>query len=409
MGVASMKKWYVTVTLLSVWLCQAGSVSAQGAHIPSPYGPARFPEPLPCGQTPPGPEMVPGPIDPSAAPPVPPQGTEYPADHTSAFQCEEFVRDDHCYVEACAVGWLRQKLGNGTPLVFGDPSNLKNGIIGGNNLPVMQNLDDIGQDWNFGPKLTVGYQWQNQALEVTGFWIPSSNNNTYTQMPGMLDLPFHNPPLGFEGDNGMWTHADQVVSTFKSNTWNAEINYRYTDAAITDAELILGVRYLALYETLGIFTGDDDLTFPTANGPDPTRQATYQVQTYNHIIAPQIGFEWGHACTPYFTLGVTGKAACGVNLAEIHTTLTRGDGLVGVDSKRNEVIPFAGIYEAGAFLDFNILEKMRLRVGYNGMFLVNVAPASDQIDFDLAHPGGHNDIHSTIFYHGPMAELQFLF
>ncbi len=404
-----MKKWYFTVALLAVGLWPTGTVLAQAAHIPSAYGAARFPEPLPCGQASNMPEMVPGPIDPASTPCVPPQGTEFPADHSSAFQCEEFVRDDHWYVDAGAVGWLRQKLGNGTPLVFGDPSNLKNGLAGGNNLPTLQNLDDIGMNWNIGPQLTLGYLWQNQQLEVTGWWIPSNHNDVFTQMPGQLDLPFHDPPLGFEGDNGMFTHADQVVTTFKSNTWNAEINYRYTDAAILDAQLILGVRYLDLYESLGVFVGDDDLTFPTATGPDPTRQATYQIQTHNRLIAPQVGFEWGHTFTPYFTLGVNAKAACGVNLAEIHTTLTRGDGLVGIDAKRNEVVPFAGIYEAGAFLDFNILERLRLRVGYSGMFLVNVAPASDQIDFDLAHPLGHNDIHSTIFYHGPMAQLQFLF
>jgi hypothetical protein len=403
-----MKKWYFTVALLAVVLCRPGTVLAQASHIPSAFGAARFPEPLPCGQAC-GPDMVPGPIDPSATPCVPCQGTEYPADHTSAFQCEEFVRDEHCYVDAGAVAWLRQKLGNGTPLVFFDPSNIKNGLVSANNLPTVQNLDDIPQDWNVGPKLTVGYVWQNEQIEVTGWWIPSFKNNTFTQAPGMLDLPFHNPPLGFEGDNGMFTHADQVVSTFKSNTWNGEINYRYTDAAIMDAQLILGIRYLDLYETLGIFVGDDDLTFPGPNGPDPTRQAYYQIQTHNRIIAPQIGFECGLPCTPYFTFGINAKAAMGVNFAEVHTTLVRGDGLVGIDAKRNEVVPWAGIYEAGAFIDFNASDRIRIRVGYTGMFLVNVAPASDQIDFDLSHPQGHNDIHSTIFYHGPMAELQLLF
>jgi hypothetical protein len=273
----------------------------------------------------------------------------------------------------------------------------------------VQSLNDISQDWNFGPKLTVGYLWQNQSLEVTGFYIPQYHTSTYTQAPGQLDLPFFNPPVGFEGDNGLFLHADDAMTTFQSSMSNLEINYRYTDAAVTDVELILGVRWLSLYESLGIYTGDDDLTFQSRTGqPDPTREATYQTQTHNNIVGPQIGFEWCHAATEYFTLGITGKATTGINFVDEHNTLFRGDGLQGFDYKHNITV-FSQIYEAGAFLDFNILERVRLRVGYNAMFLVNVAPASDQLDYNLANPAGRDEAHSTIFYHGPMAELQILF
>jgi hypothetical protein len=403
MGVASMKKWYVTVALLAGWLSLAGTASAQ---IPTQLGAARIPEPLPCGPTPPQPNLVPGPIDPSATPPVPESGTEFRADHTSAFQCEEFSRDDHCFFNVGSEGWMRQKLGS-LNVVSVDPGNIKNGVVSPGTVP-FQTLNDISQDWNFGVRASAGYVWQNETLEFTGFWIPQSSVDSTASMPGQLDLPFANPPLGFEGDNGMWTHADRVETTFKQNMFGGEINYRYNDAAIVDGELILGVRYFQLKESLGIFTGDDDLTFPTPNGPDPTRQATYQTQTVNQIIAPQIGFEIGKKCTDYFTLGITGKAAAGVNFIDINNTLTRGDGFVGFNYNRHE-LNFSQIYETGAFIDFNILERLRLRMGYNAMFLVGVAPAADQVDFNLEVPGGNNQIHSTIFYHGPMAEFQFLF
>ena len=103
---------------------------------------------------------------------------------------------------------------------------------------------------------------------MTGFYIPQYHNSTYTEAPGQLDLPFFNPPIGFEGDNGLWTHADNVVSTFRFSRvcrQIVEINYRYTDAAITDVELILGMRWISLYESLGIFTGDDDFSFRDVN------------------------------------------------------------------------------------------------------------------------------------------------
>ena len=155
MGVASMKKWYFTVALMAGWLGQAATASAQSSHLPTPYGATRMAEPLPCGPTPPGPDLVPGPLDPAATPPVPPQGTEYPADHTSAFQCEENPSDDHWYVHAGAEGLLRQKLGQGL-VTSADPVAIKNGFVSGTGVVGVQCFDDVTQDWNFGPKLTVG-------------------------------------------------------------------------------------------------------------------------------------------------------------------------------------------------------------------------------------------------------------
>ena len=38
---------------------------------------------------------------------------------------------------------------------------------------------------------------------------------------------------------------------------NTELNYRYWNKAVVEAELILGVRYIDLQEKLRIYTGDD--------------------------------------------------------------------------------------------------------------------------------------------------------
>src|SRR5206468_12753128 len=94
-----------------------------------------------------------------------------------------------------------------------------------------------------------------------------------------LDLFFVNPPVGFEGDNGMWLQADRVRTSFTTAMANTELNYRYWNKAVVEAELILGVRYIDLQEKLRIYTGDDGITVQDIFGnPDPTRQATYQVR-----------------------------------------------------------------------------------------------------------------------------------
>src|SRR5262249_12255387 len=157
---------------------------------------------------------------------------------------------------------------------------------------IIQDFHDIGQDFNFGPKVTLGYLWGSQAVEVTGFWIPEYKKSVNDTLAGQLDQLFFNPPVGFEGDNGMFIHADRVNTAFSSTMWNIEVNYRQSNAGLMETELILGIRYLDLWEMIVNYAGNDDLTAPLSNGnPDPLRQAFYQVQAHNHIIAPQIGFE----------------------------------------------------------------------------------------------------------------------
>ncbi len=49
----------------------------------------------------------------------------------------------------------------------------------------------------------------------------------------------------------------------------------------------------------------------TNGQPDPTRVATYSVQTHNRLLAPQLGFEWDKSLTDWLALGVTAKGAWG--------------------------------------------------------------------------------------------------
>jgi hypothetical protein len=403
-----MNKWYVSVALLAAWLGQAGTATAQS--IPTPYGAARIPtsEPIPCGQTP---NLVPGPISPLGAPPGPPPGYDYPADHTSAFQCEEYVRDEHCFFNFGVVGMMRQKLGTG-PIAFQDPQNLDTGVFPQGSQPTLTTLNDLSSRYDWGPKATIGYLWQNESIEFTGFWIPKTGSTFDTVMPGRVDLFFFNPPVGFEGNNGLWLQADRVTTRFNYEVYNGEINYRYTNAGVLESELILGVRYLQLQEQLGIFTDDDGISLPGPGGvPDPTRQATYMVRAQNQIIAPQIGFECSCALVPGLVFGINGKAAVGANLVTLQNSLTRGDGFVGFNSQRHETVAPGQIYEAGAFLDISLIptDRLHVRLGYNAMFLVNVATAEDQVNFNLANPVGNTSTHGNVFFHGPMAELQFLF
>ncbi len=61
---------------------------------------------------------------------------------------------------------------------------------------------------------------------------------------------------------------------------------------------------------------------------------------------------------------------------------------------------------------------MRLRLGFNAIWLVGVAASNDQVDFNLhgtdtvnpqSVPHGHSSNNGSMLYFGPQIEMQFFF
>jgi len=329
-------------------------------------------------------------------------------DSPSAFSEKKFDCEHAWFFDLGAVGLQRQSLPSGAIAVF-DPQNLDTGTPPPAGSPVAQRLSNIHTPMNFGIGGTIGLIEACNTFEFTGFIIFENSRSIQAARPGQIDLFFVNPPLGFEGDNGLWLQADRTTTTFSSSLGDAELNYRYANPAVKEAELIAGVRYLDLREQLSTFTDDDGLAFPLTNGGfDPTRAATYSVQAHNRLVAPQLGFEWAHSVAPWATLGFGGKAALGANFLEQRTSLVRADGFVGFNNVKNDV-QFSQAYELKAFVDFHILERARIHLGYNAMWFNNVADVGNQYNFNLQNINSTTNANRSIFFHGPVVELQFLF
>jgi hypothetical protein len=314
---------------------------------------------------------------------------------------------------------------------------------------------DVPSPWAYGFSATVGYLVGDFSLELSGFYQPWTSNNVArsstnilpqvnsqaiaanggTPVPvvnnvntgqiilvnsipipqdiafpvflsniNRLDSFFFNAPAGFGGTNGLWSQADIMQVRFRSALAGAEVNARSTNLAFTGLELLLGARYLDVREELGFFADDNALT----QGPDPTNQATYLVQTRSQIVAPQVGLEYQRKLFPGVALGIMGKGAWGANFVQTDISLTRGDGLVGFNTHTNHV-QFSQIYELGAYVDIYMLERARLRLGYNSLWVLNVPTALGSLDYDLSHTTGTGSRRGNIFYQGPRIEFQFLF
>jgi hypothetical protein len=272
------------------------------------------------------------------------------------------------------------------------------------NAPPIFGTQDTHPPFNSGVRASVIWREGYDAFEVGGFYLFQSSRRASVASQGQLDLPFNNfpTPLGFQGDNFLWLQADVVATTLQTTVASAEVNYR--KLAAPGFEWLIGVRYFDLRERFSILT-DDGIEFRPAN---PTLSATVSAVTHSRLLAPQLGFEWEKALVSWFTVGLTGKGAWGVNFLTVDNSLTRGDGFEGPGAHGATRI-FSHLYEVAAWGTFSITEQWRIKAGYTALFLVNVPVASNQISFDLGHPDLHRNNNDSILWHGPMIEMQFAF
>jgi hypothetical protein len=487
--------------------------------IPSPVGAARImPEPLPCGasEAPPPPNLVPGPVSPVAAPMGPPNCLDLPADHSSAFQCENYPQEVAGYFHP-GVQWLqRQRLGagaiavfdNGTPgqlltpaesqlirSLVGDASqliatlppnvqrvvlnelarlgitnqgdairlidqiaaaerrNLKSGLAAERSAGIALQNNNLVPQMDIGVRGTIGFLIGGDALEYTSYFVFQDNRSAGRSLPDGLDLFFFNAPPGFRGDGNLFLQADRVQMTFGSSLWNNELNFRSWNVALTGFDVLVGLRYVEERENLSILDDHDGRTGRLDDGSvDRRNVALYEVDTRNHVLAPQLGMEYNLSVFRWLNVGWSAKGAWGINFAESEVKLLRGDGFLGFDSPHFSNA-FSQIYDLGAFVDLCPLERLRIRAGYNAVWLTGLATAPDQIQFNLKGDAGGRDVlpafntpigafetvlrrllareidqlneaninavrniphgrgrdDGSLLFHGPMVELQFLF
>lgn len=347
------------------------------------------------------PPLVPGPLTAAQAPSGPSDKLSLSADVPGAFQASEPVPDAFPYFSIGPMFLQRQNLGH-QPVAFTDivTTNANQVVTQTTTVPV-QTFGNLTQPFQWGLRGTVGYYWNGEAVELSGFGIFQENKGVTASPKNGLNSLFNSPPVFFDSTpTGIWTNANSSTTDFKNSIAGAELNYRYKSDVFFGTELIMGVRYVNQSETLGV---------TTINGfSDPTAQATYSVHTANNVIAPQLGLEWSHTFLTLFTLGFDAKGALGADISNTQTQLVRGDGYLGFSNSRSST-NLGGIWEFCPFLDFNLTEKFHIRAAYTALWLTGMTLAVDQVDFNLANPAGRTNHDGTVFYHGPSLEFQFSF
>jgi hypothetical protein len=404
-----MAKWWIGSAIIVLCVGGGPALRAQALYPttgsstvtdPVPYAPAQSYSMPPAAMSPPvAPVATPGLM------PALPGGT--PNINTAEVQDPE----PHCwYSDIGAVVLMRQRLGDSV-LAVRDPQMLDTGRSPTGPLPVESRFGEFQPDFDGGVQATIGYKWDGFALEASGFYMPRQTSLGTKTDPGRLDSFFYNPPLGFEGDNGLWLQADQMRIGVTETVSDAELNARWwSHNYFTNWELLTGVRYMNIMDEMSIFTDDDGVLIRQLTGqPDPTRQATYDARGINHIIAPQLGLRWCGQCCNWLTMGFSSKAAVGPNFAETEVSLVRGDGYLGFDTRNSERTVLSQVYDLSLYFTIHPWDGVYVRAGYMCLWAVDVAEGQRQVDFNLQDHIGRQDDEGSIFYNGPFVQFELFF
>jgi hypothetical protein len=316
-----------------------------------------------------------------------------------AHNCEFWDGCPHWYVDVGAIGLLHPSIGSGALAVRDVSADRAAPAVSSGNVEL--SASDVHPPWQAGVRAEVGFVGDCGVFEVSGFYVPLTGTSVTSTDPAVLDTFFINPPAGFAGagNNGLFTHVDQVTAQFHSAVYSGEAMFRGNLLDMTGLNLMLGARYFGNFER---FQLDTVANLAVA---DPTMQQEYTVRVWNNIAAPQFGIDIYQPFWDYYALNIQLKTAPGVDIARSTTTLQRGDGLVGFSDQVNRV-QFAETFDIGVYFDCFISDKIRVRAGYSAFWAVNVAEAQQNVDYNLAETG-HFDGHGTVFYHGPSLTFTF--
>ncbi len=389
-----MKKWWIGVVVAAMSVGQSA-----WAEAPPSGGP--LPEPAPVAPCPPQDNFTYGPMTGPAAPPGPADCLSLPASLPTAWGKGPVPESDF-YVNFGTMAYMRERPGHGVIATDADGR-------------VSLDTNDIRPGYQWGGRLTVGYLCDDAAIEATAFYIPQSQApSAGTLDVGRNNLFFTNPPPLFQRGDGssFFQNTDAVTISLQTTLVDGELNYRWFSRAFTGFEGILGFRFLDIQERARIIVNDQVATqFPgglPGGQPDLSLIGTYQNRVNNHLLLGQGGFDWSCPLKPWLMISTMFRLGVGADDVDQTTRLFREDGPTAFNIKSNHWTASA-MTEFGLYFDFLALDRVRLRAGWQFLWVWHVDEAFQRVGYNLAvqpAPGGDG---GSIFYQGPVIEMQLLF
>lgn len=282
----------------------------------------------------------------------------------------------------------------------------------------------IGATVSTGQRYELGYVHNGRGILFSGFHL---NSQTNTRRTGAFSMTFDDEVWGasnFQHLVGYYTappHAsgsernlpvDFGSSTLRNRvrTWGVEVMALCRTHQLHKGgyfEFFAGARYFEFNDQFDVHAygwwldsgededddDDDDVTLERAG---ILADSWWRQEAKNHIVGPQVGFRWmrrngrwwinaeGRLFAGYNTMSAHQDGMLGSeldpSLQKIGYPVAMGPSSFSKDSHQNEWSP---CIELRAGLDFQWTKNVKLGVGWTGIWIDNVARASNMVDYTL--------------------------
>ena len=254
---------------------------------------------------------------------------------------------------------------------------------------------DIIESWNAGGRVLAGLVLNDTwAVEGGGFWLqPYTGEKTLVE-----DQPGSQLRLFTDTSTGEFDGAQTAVGKYQSRIWGAEASLRrdYNNKV----DWIAGVRYIRLLEDLGLnFENGGDGDF-----------GTYRIESRNEMLGIQGGFAGSMPVAENLSVAV--KGLMGVLANRIETSQIIVDNISpaspGTIFRYQDDRGFTTTFMAdvGVAVELALTSSLVFGLGYQALFLSNVALAPDQGEIGSASvPARGPDSDGRVLYHGGRAYI----
>ncbi len=262
--------------------------------------------------------------------------------------------------------------------------------------PGSNNLN--ANDFNFGPTvgiegaITVHNVFPNWSSEVRYFGIDDWSDTVSGSILGN--------PVQINNDPGTFISGPRFVdSGYSTELHNVEWNL---SRGTGFGNWLVGLRYIQLNDQL--HTRFTSLAVPRVSTED------YRVSTRNRLYGPQIGFNKSLLSGACYCFEAFAKGGIFVRDSSHRSSLVnfRDAGTVTF-SRRDRENDFSYVGEIGLRGSYQICRNMSVFAAYRGLWIEDVALASDQVTRNNFAPGAVTYDDGDIFFHGGTFGIEFWF
>jgi hypothetical protein len=253
-----------------------------------------------------------------------------------------------------------------------------------------QNGFDGNMDWGTGPRFVLGIPFGDcNAIEFAYFSIQGMNG----------DVSAAGPVRAVVGD--VVGTGTNLSSSYHSFMQNAELNFRHFVSP--QFSIMAGFRYVNWHETLGAsFNPVNPFGVVTL----PTGTITENYHTNNNVYGFQIGGDWKTPVENRFGFEISAKTGVfGVRAEMADDTNIPNRGGFSIHGSGSHP---TWIGEIGLTATYRVTDYIKIRAGYQVMWLEGVALAPAQVDAIVRSAAASTiDMRGGVFLHGAVIGIDY--